>query len=152
MLTTTEISRVLGDEYVKSVDVVTGDVRNCRQIECAGVFVFIGAKPHTEWLPKSIALDQQGFVQTGAALREHAAWPLSDSDPGVLETSRPGIFAAGDVRSGSVKRVNFAVGGGAAFWLGSDAFNRKPSETSGTISRMSAVAENRNCARSLPWH
>ncbi|WIX78498.1 FAD-dependent oxidoreductase [Amycolatopsis carbonis] len=74
-----------------------------------GLFVMIGAHPHTGWLPPEVERDDRGFVVTGPDLR---AWPLS-RDPLPLETSLPGVFAAGDVRHGSVKRVASAVGEGS---------------------------------------
>jgi thioredoxin reductase (NADPH) len=75
------------------------------------VFLFLGAQPNTRWLGDCVALDRNGFVLTGAATAEK--WK-ADRPPHDLETSRPGIFAAGDVRSGSVKRVAAAVGEGAS--------------------------------------
>jgi thioredoxin reductase (NADPH) len=82
----------------------------------AALFVMIGAVPRTDWLDSTVLLDGQGFVLTGDDLRHDARftarWPL-DRDPYLLETSVPGVFAAGDVRHGSVKRVASAVGEGA---------------------------------------
>ena len=75
------------------------------------LFLMIGAHPHTEWLPPTIERDEQGFVLTGSDL-PGGAWPL-ERDPFLLETSLPGVFAAGDVRHGSVKRVAAAVGEGS---------------------------------------
>ncbi|WP_446903213.1 FAD-dependent oxidoreductase [Burkholderia sp. YIM B11467] len=75
------------------------------------VFLFLGAQPNTGWLGDCVALDRNGFVLTGPDAIDR--WP-SDRPPHFLETSRPGIFAVGDVRSGSVKRVAAAVGEGAA--------------------------------------
>jgi thioredoxin reductase (NADPH) len=72
----------------------------------------IGAKPCTDWLPPEIERDEKGFIKTGPAVAETAAWKAADRAPRPLETSRPGIFAAGDVRSGSVKRCAAAVGEG----------------------------------------
>jgi thioredoxin reductase (NADPH) len=72
----------------------------------------IGARPHTEWLPPEVGRDGRGFVLTGTDLRDGPAWPL-DRSPFLLETSMPGVFAAGDVRQGSVKRVASAVGEGS---------------------------------------
>jgi thioredoxin reductase (NADPH) len=72
----------------------------------------IGARPHTDWLPPDLDRDDRGFVRTGADLRHDAPWPLQRS-PYALETSIPGIFAAGDVRHGSVNRVSSAVGEGS---------------------------------------
>jgi len=80
------------------------------------VFVMMGGVPNTGWLDGCIALDDRGFVKTGADLSaadlSAANWPLART-PHLLETSRPGIFAVGDVRSGNVKRVASAVGEGA---------------------------------------
>ena len=75
------------------------------------LFVFIGASPRTEWLGHDIARDERGFVMTGADLlsRTGPRWPLA-RPPFVLETSVPGVFAAGDVRLDSMKRVASAVG------------------------------------------
>ena len=78
------------------------------------VFVMAGAAPRTEWLEDSFVLDKKGFIVTGADLAEYDdfQWPLTRS-PLLLETSVPGIFAVGDTRAGSVKRVASAVGEGA---------------------------------------
>jgi thioredoxin reductase (NADPH) len=76
------------------------------------VFSFIGAVPRTDWLPPEIERDSGGFIRTGAALAGSPHW-TSRRHPFLLETSRPGVFAAGDVRSGSVKRVASAVGEGS---------------------------------------
>lgn len=72
----------------------------------------IGAKPCTEWLPPEIERDEKGFIKTGTSVAAAPAWQSSKHQPGPLETSLPGIFAAGDVRSGSVKRCAAAVGEG----------------------------------------
>ncbi len=77
-----------------------------------GLFVMIGAHPHTEWLPAEVDRDSQGFVLTGSDLRDDRAWAL-DRPPFLLESSMPGVFAAGDARHGSVKRVASAVGEGS---------------------------------------
>jgi len=80
------------------------------------LFLMTGADPNTTWLKGCVALDDKNFVKTGADLQpgelEAAAWPLARR-PDLLETSRPGVFAVGDVRSGSVKRVASAVGEGS---------------------------------------
>ena len=80
------------------------------------LFLMTGADPNTAWLNRCVALDDKGFVKTGVDLRQaeldEAAWPLARR-PDLLETSRPGIFAVGDARSGSVKRVASAVGEGS---------------------------------------
>lgn len=77
-----------------------------------GLFLMIGARPHTGWLPAVVARDDQGFVFTGADLMQHGAWPLERA-PLSLETSVPGVFAVGDLRHGAVRRVASAVGEGS---------------------------------------
>jgi thioredoxin reductase (NADPH) len=78
-------------------------------VNADALFLMIGARPHTSWLPREVERDEQGFVLTGSDLRKGDAWPLARR-PFLLETSMPGLFAAGDVRYGSVKRVASAVG------------------------------------------
>ncbi len=85
----------------------------CRDIDCSAVFVFIGVKPRTDWLPSSVAVDSKGFILTGADAARSGRWPRADREPCAVETTCPGVFAAGDVRSGTTKRVAFAVGDGA---------------------------------------
>jgi len=90
--------------------------REQRVVTAAALFVFIGAKPYTDWLQDSIIKDKRGFVVTGQELKHYAAFPRiwkEDRDPYLLETCQPGIFAAGDVRSGAMNRVASAVGEGA---------------------------------------
>jgi thioredoxin reductase (NADPH) len=77
-----------------------------------GLFVLIGSRPHTDWLPAEIARDRRGFVLTGDELTDRGDWPL-ERRPFTLETSMPGVLAAGDVRHASVKRVASAVGEGS---------------------------------------
>ena len=77
-----------------------------------GLFLMIGARPHTDWLPTEVERDARGFVLTGTDIREDSARPL-DRSPLALETSVPGVLAAGDIRHGSVKRVASAVGEGS---------------------------------------
>ena len=81
------------------------------EVPTAAVFVMIGAKPHTDWLAPILSLDRDGFVLTGRDIPGRD-WPL-DREPHPFETSRPGVFAAGDVRHGSIKRVAGAVGEGS---------------------------------------
>ena len=82
-----------------------------------GLFVFIGAEANTGWLKGAVELDERGFVLTGRELDgsvlEENAWRRLSREPYPLETSLPGVFAAGDVRSGSIKRVASAVGEGS---------------------------------------
>ena len=81
-------------------------------VDAEGLFLMIGARPGTDWLPAEIARDSRGFILTGADLGDDSGWPLERS-PFLLETSMPGVFAAGDVRHGAVKRVASAVGEGS---------------------------------------
>ena len=96
----------------RSVEIVNSKTGEERTVETPGVFSFIGAEPRTSWLPPEIERDAKGFVRTGADLARSRHW-TSARQPFLLETSRPCVFAAGDVRSGSVKRVASAVGEGA---------------------------------------
>jgi thioredoxin reductase (NADPH) len=80
-------------------------------ITASGLFILIGAEPRAEWLPPELQRDERGFVVTGESI-DAARWPL-DRPPHPFETSIPGVFAAGDVRAGDVKRVAAAVGEGA---------------------------------------
>ena len=81
------------------------------------LIVLIGAEPHTDWLAGTVLLDDAGYIITGPGLgpdiRHQSPWTGRHHDPYLLETSLPGVFAAGDVRSGSVKRVASAVGEGS---------------------------------------
>lgn len=81
-------------------------------VDADGLCIMIGARPHTDWLPPQVARDAHGFVLTGADLGESHRW-RAGREPLLLETSMPGVFAAGDVRHGSVKRVATAVGEGS---------------------------------------
>src|SRR5262249_38540564 len=107
-----EVRRMRGDGHLTSVDVVHNGTGEGRTVETPAVFSFIGAVPRTDWLPPEIERDAKGFVLTGPALARSAHW-TARRQPFLLETSRPGVFAAGDVRSGSAKRVASAVGEGA---------------------------------------
>jgi thioredoxin reductase (NADPH) len=91
------------------------DVRDgsTRHLDCPAVFVFIGARPRTDWLPPSVAVDPKSFILTGADAAHSGRWPLTEREPCTVETTCPGVFAAGDVRSNTTKRVAFAVGDGA---------------------------------------
>jgi thioredoxin reductase (NADPH) len=107
-----EIEALEGEDRLQETTIRDHRTGEVRRESCASVFVFIGAKPHTEWLPASVARDDRGYVLTGPMLRRSREWTL-DRDPCELETSLPGVFAAGDCRSGTTKRCAFAVGDGA---------------------------------------
>jgi len=111
VLPKTEIRRMNGG-HLKSVDLLVGGARQPRTLETPAVFSFIGVTPRTDWLPAQIERDAKGFVRTGAALAQSPQWRRTRI-PLLLDTSQPGVFAAGDVRSGSVRRVASAVGEGA---------------------------------------
>jgi thioredoxin reductase (NADPH) len=112
----TEVREVHGDRFLTAVVAENSRTGERRSIETRALFVFIGADPNTEWLTGTLALDAHGFIATGQAALTRSAgeeWPTPVRHPLLLETSMPGVFAAGDVRSGSVKRVASAVGEGA---------------------------------------
>ena len=84
-----------------------------RNFPISAVFVFIGADPGCSWLPETLARDSLGYIMTGIDALQSGHWPLKDREPCPLETTIPGILAAGDIRRGSTKRVGFAVGDGS---------------------------------------
>jgi thioredoxin reductase (NADPH) len=103
---------MFGDTHLRAVEIVNNKTGEVRRIKTPALFSFIGAVPRTDWLPPEIEKDEKQFVRTGAGLDQSPHW-TPRRQPFLLETSHPGIFAAGDVRSGSVKRVASAVGEGA---------------------------------------
>jgi thioredoxin reductase (NADPH) len=116
-----EISAVHGERRMESVTLRKfnpdsesakndGPVENLR---IGAAFVFIGADPGCDWLPGLIARDELGYILTGVDAMRSGRWPLKDREPCPLETTLPGILAAGDIRAGSTKRVGFAVGDGS---------------------------------------
>ncbi|MFL5912244.1 MAG: FAD-dependent oxidoreductase, partial [Gaiellaceae bacterium] len=82
------------------------------RVDAAGLFLLIGGRPHTDWLPPEVARDERGYVLTGSRAVAHSHWPAAPA-PKPLETSVPGVFAVGDVRLDAVKRVASAVGEGS---------------------------------------
>ena len=112
----TEIVGLDGDTHLESVTWKDNETRETSTHPIRHVFVMTGASPRTDWLQGCLALDNKGFILTGRdfgdAAPQHPAWPLA-RPPYLLETSMPGVFAVGDVRSGNVKRVASAVGEGA---------------------------------------
>jgi len=108
----TEIRRMSGGQKLAEVEIENTQTGERKVIKTPAVFSMIGAKPCTEWLPEEIARDDRGFIKTGTAVADAPAWKASKHQPTPMETSLPGIFAAGDVRSGSVKRCAAAVGEG----------------------------------------
>ncbi|MCW2931400.1 MAG: response regulator receiver modulated FAD-dependent pyridine nucleotide-disulfide oxidoreductase, partial [Actinomycetia bacterium] len=110
----TEVITAVGDEHLERITVQDLKTGRTETVDCGELFVFIGAEPRTDWLDDAIARDGHGFVLAGPDLAADrlAGWPL-DRHPYHLETSVPGVFAAGDVRAESAKRVASAVGEGA---------------------------------------
>jgi thioredoxin reductase (NADPH) len=107
----TVVKSIAGSRFIESVEI---DCRgDCSWLNLSAVFVFIGAEPCSDWLPEYIGRDEKGFILTGSEALNSGNWPLDKRNPYPLETTVPGIFAAGDVRSGSTKRVGFAVGDGS---------------------------------------
>ncbi|HEY1754910.1 MAG TPA: FAD-dependent oxidoreductase [Bryobacteraceae bacterium] len=112
LLTNTTIRRMTGNGHLEAIETLNSETGQQRTIKTPAVFSFIGAAPRTEWLPAEVERDAKGFVRTGTAIAKSKHWSVT-RPPFLLETSHPGVFAAGDVRSGSVKRVASAVGEGA---------------------------------------
>lgn len=108
----TEIRKMFGDQRLEEVELENTRTGEHRTVKTPAVFSMIGARPCTDWLPLEIERDEKGFIKTGAEVAEAPAWRTNKRRPAPLETSLPGIFAAGDVRSGSVKRCAAAVGEG----------------------------------------
>ncbi len=114
VLLDTEVRALEGGRTLEAVVAENKRTGECQRLPARAMFVFIGAEPHTGWLRQCVALDRDGFVLTGPA----AGASLGEGERGsrqplLLETSRPGVLACGDVRSGSIKRVASAVGEGS---------------------------------------
>lgn len=107
-----EVRAVHGQGHVSAVEILDRRTGAVSRRDSGGVFVFIGADAETGWVPEAIARDERGYLLTGDAVVRAGRWTGS-RDPYLLETSVPGIFACGDVRSGPVKRVAAAVGEGS---------------------------------------
>jgi thioredoxin reductase (NADPH) len=107
---------VEGKDHLESVYWLNRETGQTEKHEIKHMFVMTGANPNTRWLDGCIALDDKGFIKTGPELLPDnlnaAGWPLT-RQPYFLETSLPGVFAVGDVRGGSIKRVASAVGEGS---------------------------------------
>jgi len=113
----TQITALEGDRELQRITWRRGAEATEERLDIRHVFLMTGALPNTQWLQGSVALDDRGFVRTGPDLRPEdlsaGRWPLA-RQPYLLETNLPGVFAAGDVRCGSVKRVAAAVGEGSS--------------------------------------
>jgi thioredoxin reductase (NADPH) len=117
LATSSRILELVGEDRLEGA-VVEGPDGQTRTLRVRAVYALLGAEPRTEWLPDTIQRDEHGFVLTGEGVcrqgRTSEEWGVRGRAPASLETSLPGVFAAGDVRAGSVKRVASAVGEGAA--------------------------------------
>ncbi len=118
LLAGTTIRRMTGNAVLEAVELENAKTGERRTIETPAVFSMIGATPCTEWLPPEIMRDKKGFIETGTLVATAPMWVKAARPPAPLETSLPGIFAAGDVRSGSVKRCAAAVGEGSTVIAG----------------------------------
>ena len=110
------VAEVHGDTHLEEISVLCTDTDTVERVPASSMFIFIGALPRTDWLAGVVERDERGFLLTGADLMQGGerpkGWAL-DRDPFLLETNVPGIFAVGDVRHGSVKRVASGVGEGS---------------------------------------
>jgi thioredoxin reductase (NADPH) len=116
LMTETEVAAVHGTATVESVDLRDGRTGTIEPVAATAVFVMIGATPCNEAAQGMLALDAAGYLVCGSAAvgcDGHLSWPLADREPHLLETTRPGVFTAGDVRAGAANRVAGAVGDGA---------------------------------------
>jgi thioredoxin reductase (NADPH) len=109
----TEVESIHGNRRMESITLRNNATKEKRDVSCSAVFVFIGAEPASEWLPPDVARDTNGYLLTGSDVIRSGRWPRTDRDPCPLETTVPGVLAAGDIRAGSTKRVGFAVGDGS---------------------------------------
>ena len=117
LLANTQIRELMGEDRLEGVVVEDNRSGARRTLGARTLFFFIGAEANTGWLKGAVELDERGFILTGKALDNSALegniWEGFSREPYLLETSLPGVFAAGDVRSGSIKRVTSAVGEGS---------------------------------------
>jgi thioredoxin reductase (NADPH) len=115
ILSETEVVEAHGTDHLERLVLQTAEGET-RSVPADALFILIGARPYTDWVKADILKDDRGFIITGRDLLAHknfkSGWPLR-RDPYLLETCSPGIFAAGDVRSGAMNRVASAVGEGA---------------------------------------
>jgi thioredoxin reductase (NADPH) len=113
LLTNREVAELRGEDGLEAIVVVDPRTGEREELEAKALFVFIGAEPHTDWLRGYIAMDEHGFLITGRDLEGDQLAAYNGERPLFLETSQPGVFAVGDVHSGSIKRVASAVGEGS---------------------------------------
>jgi thioredoxin reductase (NADPH) len=108
----TQVRKMSGGKILEEAELENTGTGERRVLRTPAIFSMIGANPCTEWLPGEIERDEKGFIKTGSDVADSPGWKEKKRRPGPLETSLPGVFAAGDVRSGSVKRCAAAVGEG----------------------------------------
>lgn len=135
-----EVRTVEGEDHLEQVVVEETATGRPRTLAAGALVVLIGAAPHTDWLADTLALDQDGAILTGASLgagvRDQAPWNRLGRDPFLLETSPPGVFAVGDVRSGATRMAAPAVGeGGMAVRLAAEHLARNAAPTAGAPPR-----------------
>ena len=108
----TRLLEARGDDHLESIVLENLETGEKTETESGAVFIFIGQRAHTDWLGDLVQKDDKGFVLSGKDLGPLKGWNV-DRDPLPLETSVPGVFVAGDVRHGSIRRVAGATGEGA---------------------------------------
>jgi thioredoxin reductase (NADPH) len=113
VVTNSEVVELRGEQSLESVVVADTRTGDRRELAVKALFVFIGATPRTDWLRGHVAMDEHGFLLAGRDLQDKQLEAYDNARPFFLETSQPGIFAVGDVHSGSIKRVASAVGEGS---------------------------------------
>jgi thioredoxin reductase (NADPH) len=113
VITYHEVVELVGDQELKAAIVSDTRTGERHQLAVQALFVFIGADPRTDWLRGHVEMDDHGFVLAGRDIPDERLSGFDGDRPYFLETSQPGIFAVGDARSGSVKRVASAVGEGS---------------------------------------
>jgi thioredoxin reductase (NADPH) len=110
------VAEVHGESHLEEISVLCSDTNKIERVSASAMFIFIGALPRTDWLTDLVERDERGFILTGPDLirdgQRPKGWTI-DRDPFLLETNVPGIFAVGDVRHGSIKRVASGVGEGS---------------------------------------
>lgn len=116
VLPNTEVIEANGDQYLEELTISNAKTKETKRVEASALYIFIGARPYTDWLKLDIIKNDKDFIETGRELRNYEnfnkTWKLK-RDPFLLETSCAGIFAAGDVRAGAMNRVASAVGEGS---------------------------------------
>jgi thioredoxin reductase (NADPH) len=110
------VTGAFGNDHLEEISIHCAQTNEDSRVKAGALFIFIGAEPHTDWLGDAICRDEKGFILTGSALMKDGKRPAgwtADRDPWLFETNIPGVFAVGDVRQGSVKRVASGVGEGS---------------------------------------